>query len=128
MLINFIIFSTFKCGSVQTRILAPDCRQYPTLACFIALAPVRLMWLNLHFNKSLHEKEAMTTPWHVTDWMGFLFSRMPYFLLSRRLKLFSHRRRKITSQASLVGTHTGNFKIKNTNHTEIYTFYLNNFW
>jgi hypothetical protein len=43
--------------------------------------------------------------------MGFLFSRMPYFLLSRKLKLFSHGRRKITSQASLVGTHTRNFKI-----------------
>lgn len=70
MLINFIIFSTFKCDSVQTRILiilAPDGRQYPALACFIALAPVRPMWLNLHFNKSLHEKEAMITLWHVTD-------------------------------------------------------------
>jgi len=57
MLINFVIFSTFKCGSVQTRILrilAPDGRQYPTLACFIAFAPVRPMWLNLYFNKSLH--------------------------------------------------------------------------
>lgn len=64
MLINVVIFRTFECGSVQTRILrilAPDGRQYPTLACFIALAPVRPMWLNLHFNKSLQEKEAMTT-------------------------------------------------------------------
>jgi hypothetical protein len=65
MFINFVIFSTFKCGSVQTTILrisAPNGGQYPTLACFIALAPVRPMWLNLHFNKSLQEKEAMTTP------------------------------------------------------------------
>lgn len=63
MFINFVIFSTFKCGSVQTRILrilAPDSRQYPTLACFIALAPVRPMWLNLLFDISLQEKEAMT--------------------------------------------------------------------
>lgn len=70
MLTNFVIFSTFICGTVQTRILrtlVPDGRQYPTLVCFIALAPVRLMWLNLHFNKLLQEKEAMTTPWCVTD-------------------------------------------------------------
>jgi len=56
MLINFVIFSSFKCGSVQTRILAPDGRLWHALLHF-------LLWDLCGWTYNLINHSKTKKPW-----------------------------------------------------------------